>query len=285
MVDMIETFLACHEDVIQLLIDLGQPIQFYAHDLQRLRVLLGTLAPLKAAIEVLDGGQNVLLVSAEVTMNLLLERLRHTNTDLTDRMVEAVSRRFGEQRKGVYIVLKYLHCAAGSDDNSSNHSPYLSSFNRDDILAFVMVLVQRLFPLAIDRNARNDTNGMLNFVSVKCEPGHDEPTVMKDMREQFEDAIAMALKPTAPPQQQQTRSSSLRELIDGEMFTFDRTGSREKYLQLVYDALRTVPYRSVSTRRAFSAEVRACSRLRSRLSDDTIDTILMLRGYFQNMEP
>ena len=57
--------------------------------------------------------------------------------------------------------------------------------------------------------------------------------------------------------------------------------SRGRYLQLVYDYLLSIPPTSVEAERASSASGLICSRLRTRLGDETLDALCFLRSYFQ----
>jgi len=59
-------------------------------------------------------------------------------------------------------------------------------------------------------------------------------------------------------------------------------GGRGRILQWVYDYLLSVPPTSVESERAFSAAGVVCSKLRTRLGDETLDNLCMLRTFFQH---
>lgn len=278
---MIEKFLQWHKEVQQLLIDLGSHIQFSHDDLRQLRTIMETLNPIKVALEMLQGDQrSVTLVSAEKTVNLLLERLREANSDLSNRMANALNRRIAEYRSGVYSIQKYLH--SGNDDSNietdlAQQSSGTTSGNafrtarREDVAEMVGKIVERLY-----RTAGNEDDHFA--VIVKSEPGCD-PIIEMHQKKLFQNGIAFSYKRSAS-----ARARVVHDAIDKELVLFELSGNRGKYLQLVYDALRTIPANSINGQRAFSADIKISSRLRSRLNDETIDTILMLRGYFMNME-
>ena len=76
-------------------------------------------------------------------------------------------------------------------------------------------------------------------------------------------------------------SQELMKVIRQEMTLFENGGNRGRYLQLVYDYLLSIPPTSVEAERAFSASGLICSRLRTRLGDETLDALCFLRSYFQ----
>lgn len=66
------------------------------------------------------------------------------------------------------------------------------------------------------------------------------------------------------------------------MSFFEGGGSKGKILQQVYNLLQTIKPTSVEPERAFSAAGLFCTKVRSRLGDDTLDALSFLRSYFKN---
>lgn len=73
----------------------------------------------------------------------------------------------------------------------------------------------------------------------------------------------------------------LMAAIKAEMALFSSSGTRGRCLQTAYSWLLTIPPTSVEAERAFSAAGIFCTKLRSRLSDNSIDTLCFLRAYYQ----
>ena len=67
------------------------------------------------------------------------------------------------------------------------------------------------------------------------------------------------------------------------MAAFECSGVRGRILQLGYSYLQSIPDRSTSVEaeRAFSAAGILCTKIRSRLSDATLETLCFLRSYYR----
>ena len=81
---------------------------------------------------------------------------------------------------------------------------------------------------------------------------------------------------TSPPSD---ADRQLQTAIKTEMALFATTGHRGRFLQ---QALMTVPATSVQVDRAYSAAGILCSKLRSSLGDNTLDTLCFLRSYYRD---
>ena len=105
----------------------------------------------------------------------------------------------------------------------------------------------------------------------------------------LEDELKLALSHAIQIPAQQTvvgrgrgKEDSMATVIRQEMSLFEGGGGRGRILQWVYDYLLSVPPTSVESERAFSAAGVVCSKLRTRLGDETLDNLCMLRTFFQH---
>lgn len=78
--------------------------------------------------------------------------------------------------------------------------------------------------------------------------------------------------------------NSLERLIGRELDFLRATGHRGKTLQALHEALRSIQPTSVEAERAFSSAGSLLTRVRSRLSDNTLSKLCMLRNFFQHSE-
>ena len=67
--------------------------------------------------------------------------------------------------------------------------------------------------------------------------------------------------------------------LNKEMALFEATGNKSKYFNLVDQALRTIP-----PERAFSAAGIFITKLRARLSEKSIDSLMVLKYYFKSID-
>jgi len=78
---------------------------------------------------------------------------------------------------------------------------------------------------------------------------------------------------------------TLLAAVKTEMAVLESTGTRGRLLQQVYDWLLSIPPTSVEAERAFSAAGLLCSKIRSRLEDNTLDSLCFLRSYYTPAKP
>ena len=111
-------------------------------------------------------------------------------------------------------------------------------------------------------------------------PDASEPAKKKTKLEELKDFLEM----TTP-----TFSLSLSTLsevlhqVKREIAIFESTGERPACLQKIFRAIKTLPPTSVEAERAFSSAGLFITKIRSQLSDRSIDSLCFLR-YFQNRE-
>ena len=77
-------------------------------------------------------------------------------------------------------------------------------------------------------------------------------------------------------------ANNIEEIVKREMSTFDAEGKRGTNLELTYEHLKTIRPTSVEHERAFPCAGQICTKIRSRLNNDTLDALCFLRAHFQN---
>ena len=72
--------------------------------------------------------------------------------------------------------------------------------------------------------------------------------------------------------------------LNKEMTLLEANGNKSKYLNLVNRALKTSPPTSVEEERAFSAAGLFVTKLRARLSEKSIDSLMVLKYYYKSID-
>ncbi len=78
-----------------------------------------------------------------------------------------------------------------------------------------------------------------------------------------------------------SNKTNLTKILKQELTLFQTVGTRGHYLSQVYYHLLVIKPTSVESERAFSASGYFAKKIRSRLNDDTLDALCMLRSHFQ----
>jgi hypothetical protein len=75
-------------------------------------------------------------------------------------------------------------------------------------------------------------------------------------------------------------TGNIIEMIKSEMEYFEAFNVRGEYLEKAFDYLVTIKPTSVESERAFSAAGLFCSKIRSRLNDESLDALCFLKAHF-----
>ena len=86
------------------------------------------------------------------------------------------------------------------------------------------------------------------------------------------------------PQDNFSTATKVLTQIKREMAIFKNTGEQPKCLEKIYKALKTLLPASADAERAFSAAGLFLTRIRSSLSDQSIDKLRFLQKYFENLD-
>ena len=111
-------------------------------------------------------------------------------------------------------------------------------------------------------------------------PDASEPAKKKTKLKELKDFLEMT---TPTPSLSLSTLSEVLHQVKREMAIFKSTGERPACLQKIFRAIKTLPPTSVEAERAFSCAGLFITKIRSQLSDRSIDTLCFLR-YFQNRE-
>ena len=135
-----------------------------------------------------------------------------------------------------------------------------------------------------ETSVRGETDATKSIPS-STEAGFEQQSKLT-LQQQMELAINESLsQPLCPnPGAVGDLEKSQLAAIKSEMAIFESSGIRGRGLQLVHSYLLSIPPSSVEAERAFSAAGVLCTKVRSRLSDKSLDMLCFLRSYYTQLK-
>lgn len=265
---MLDRFMFLKSCVQKALIDLESPITIDENEFRKISDLLDVLAPIKLAAEKLCR-REANLCSAEEVLKLMMEEVSTKSSDIARKMTEALEKRIGQRRKlDVSGVLQYLR------NPDSNSTKIFQMANATTVREKVKLLIERLDSRTLETDMHSDSD----------QDSNDMPLVEEDQQElTLEEKFTQAVNKSKEQRDPKTKSSGkdLVATLKKEMFLFQSGGTRGLHLELAFQYLAIVPPTSVESERAFSAAGQFVTKIRSRLADNTLDALMLLRSYFQ----
>lgn len=233
---------------------------------QLIATVCQTLKPILKATEILCQRDTTLL-KADTVLSSLLKSIP-VGSPFPDELSKVLVRRINERRGEASIALQYLH----NRGSHSLHPDLLSvkSIKRSSLEEVLLNIFTR------SQNVENVDN------EVEILPFIEEDTEIicgTDFEEIYnQESIAMERQGNIAQPKTTGRLTGLKS----EMLAFDNTGIKGKILKYCYTSLLSVPATSVEPERNFSAAGNIVTKLRTKLSDESIKDILMLKSFFKN---
>jgi hypothetical protein len=248
LLNMLERLYSLKVCIDKALIDIDSDTKFSADEWSLINELIASLQPFKLAVEALCR-RELSLITADTTLRFVLDKLKCQDTMLSAELSETLRKRIGERRRTEITGLLI----------------YLQNPKKTNMLNRVNTYVVE--PAALEENTMEveyDGVDSLNFtleqeLEIQLKHEKENFTKLKDTRTE----------------------KDYNKILKKEMAVYESEGVRGENLSLVYDYPMTLKPTSVEAERAFSAAGYICSSLRSRMGDNTINTICFLRSYFQ----
>ena len=102
------------------------------------------------------------------------------------------------------------------------------------------------------------------------------------LKEKLEIAVSKKICSRLPESGIDRNKKGLTLSIKIELPFFETNGIRRKYLTLIYNYLLSIQPTSVESERAFSVAGLICTRIRSRMGDNSLNNLCFLRSYINN---
>lgn len=248
---MLETFLKCSKSIEEVLKELNACNLIRGIDFEVLRQLCAIIEPLLLTVLAL-GRKDANLITAKGAINFLLKKLNDievTNFLKIDELKDNIKARL---------------CSRENIELNSLLSCLLQQkVPTKEILNFGSSFLSRLYPHHIATSADENYGESLDDLNIDGD--------IASLQDEINAAINKAGKEGVEKQ-----FSSLRD----EFATYKKTGKRTLTLQQLYDAILTIRPTSTESERVFSVSANFSRKLRSRLSDYSLNSLIFLK-YFR----
>lgn len=257
---MVERFLSLSDAIKEAIVDLKQGDLLKSIDMQLLKTLQKSLSPLKMAVETLER-KDANLLKAESVIFFVLDKLQKINSGISNRLYDAFkSRTIVRRNIGAVSALKYLTQPSKYKEllKNAHGLPYLS---KKDVISYLEKLSERLFTVqAAPIGAQSSGSSLSN------KSDSDSTALEKLLRE--------------ADHEPEKASSDIRS----EIKVFEGIGKRTSRLELIFNCLKTIKPTSTDSERCFSVSGDFCTKKRTRLTDNSLNSLVILKYYFLHMK-
>ena len=278
LLSMLERFYLLKNCIEKALIDLKSNVKFSKEEYDLVSDLIHALQPVKAAVDLLCR-RDATLLTAEVALKFMLGKLKEQNSVICKEMMLALLARVEQRRTAASGVLQYLH----------NSNPAVAQFemfrlpNQTSLRKFIKDRLSS-HPPSIGQNTH------VNFgdeYESRQENAPNRNAAASSTAQELKDELQQALE-QCQSEETAVRSSAEQEItlvtIKKEMSVYEGNGYRGPILQRIRQHLLTVPPTSVESERAFSVAGNFCTKIRSRLGDNSIDALCFLKCHFKKLD-
>lgn len=262
LIAMLERFLEMKEPLRKALTCLGLDIPLTNDDFQKLHEISTALKPLELVGKTLSG-QSCTLVMAETAVNFAIKELQSQNSALGSQLELSLKKRMKERQS-------LLASAAICLSNGGN----MDSVSEINMMKTTLIKLAQRLNVTV---AGTDTDSSPSIVSLDAPPS----TIPSSMVDRLRIALEKSTENHVVHQKMSSARVNLMEITIRRELEFLRTvGQRGKVLETLHMALMSVPPTSVDAERAFSAGGSFLTKIRSRLGDDTLSKLCLLKAYF-----
>ena len=251
------------------MIDINLNIEVCELDWQVLENICSCLKPIEMGISALCQ-RDANLLSAEGIFYFMFQKLEMVGSEFSLQLLQNLRQRFNERWQSNLInVMKYL-----LNPDSIREDPCIK---RKEVQKTMKMILSQLYS---QHGTEQFDSVILNSQEISEDIEDVEirssPILLAD---QLERAIQNSTTHVRTPKEDIGFLSLIKE-----MALFEATGDKSKNISSIEEVLNTIPPTSVEAERAFSAAGLFVTKLRSRLSENSVDSLMILKSYFKKQE-
>ena len=282
--DMLSRFLMLRGPIQKALIDLSDPTQLSDGDFSVIDEMVSCLQPVKIAVKAICR-RDTNLIAAEAALHFCIIQLQKQSSELAKVLAEAIESRITGRRAVHAGVLQYLQ-----SNTARQSAPDVFPVPSNAVVRkFVQNMAKRLDysedSSVSQSQSEPEATAAVAAAAAPDPEQHSQDSSAQSFQQQLEIIMRQSVASTSSlpqtPKGVLDSDKNLLASIKAEMAVFDSTGKRGRCLQKVYEYLMSCPATSVEAERAFSAAGVLCTKLRTRLDDNTLDTLCFLRSYYR----
>ena len=263
MLHMLERAYKLKDCISKFLISIEYSDLLTEEEWKQIDKIINVLKPLEIVIKELSTTDSSLL-KAESSFVFIMTQIKEDSNLSTILKKSLLERFLSRRQKDATSFLKYLH---NPMQEVNSNFPISSKIS---MKKFAENLYHRLFPYDTSEEDDDDLNADPTPISNGC----SEEDLLKKYYSEYEKIMFC---PSS------RRSQSYFDATK-EFKIFEATKKRTPKLERLCNALLTIKPTSVEAERAFSTAGLFLSKIRSSLSDETLDAQVFLKSYFINNE-
>ena len=266
MLAMIKRFLQVHKQLKQAMIMMDETFDITDQDIEKLEHLQAALEPIEQ-LSIVLGKRDTTLIDSEAIIELTINLLDEQNTDISNELKESLINEVSKRRNTTLVhLIEFLKDPA----YVKKRKDFLGEpIIKNDVIQLAKQLLKRLFSVQTESTEETSEDTL------------DESTETRSRNElSVQERFVLALKKSKAVPEPKTQEIG-NALVKKEISLFEEKGERPHYLELLYQALLTIPPTSVESERAFSSTGLFVTKIRSSLGDNTIDALVFLRNYYK----
>ena len=253
LITMIQPLLKTENAIRETLQEFNALQMIEAIDFSALKILVKAMEPVKLAVENLSR-EDATLVSAERILQFMFTKLSDLNSDISNQLITNLKIRVNERmNKDVMKLLQSLKDCSVPPSKTT--------------LVFAENLATRLFGISTISDENEEVQQIVN--------------IDKNLNLSLQDELNILLQEDELPLQ--FGRSDLNKWLKSEFTLFKNTGQRPENLQKLLNAILSIKPTSIDVERVFSVCGSFCTKIRSRLSDKSIQALVFLKYYYKKL--